>query len=154
MYPFFIKSACKTEWEKLKESQNSTVVGGRRCLLQQIQNKARMVVERSVSKDGGGSIAKQCGSGGGRLLACGRCLFWCDTNTYFWWASCPHTYGSGAEMRGSWVGKISTVTLVAGSHRTEADVCPWAFAFCWASKNTNSVNFFENCWHWCIMVCF
>ena len=33
--------------------------GGRRYLLQQIQNEARMVVERSVSKDGGESIAKQ-----------------------------------------------------------------------------------------------
>lgn len=49
--------------------------GGRRCLLQQTQNEARMVVERSVSKDGGESIAKQCGSGSGRPLACGRCLF-------------------------------------------------------------------------------
>lgn len=48
-------------------------------------------------------------------------------------------------MRGLRGGKISTVTLVAGSHRTEADVCPWALAFCLGSKNTNSVNFFENC---------
>lgn len=48
--------------------------------------------------------------------------------------------------------KISTVTLVAGSLRTKADVCPWASAFCLVSKNTDSVNFLENCWHWCILV--
>lgn len=49
--------------------------GGGRCLLQQIQNEARLVVERSVSKDRGRVLQNSGGSGNGRPLACGRCLF-------------------------------------------------------------------------------
>lgn len=72
-----------------------------------------------------------------------------DVTHLFLVSFCP-AFGSRADTRGSRGEKVSTVTLVAGSCRSEADVCPWALAFCLASKNTDPVNFFESRWHRCI----
>lgn len=111
--------------------------GERRYLWQQTQKEARMVVERSVSKDVGRALQSSGGSGSHSPLA-GACFDVTQKLIFGERAVHVHTAAGGL-----WQATTSAVTLVPGSHRTEADVCPWALAFCLASKNTNSVNFFE-----------
>lgn len=55
----FCKECVENRVEETEGVTGQCCDGGRRDLLQQIENEARMVVERSASKDGGESIAKQ-----------------------------------------------------------------------------------------------